>query len=78
LAPAPGHRAIAEQLDRSPSTVRRWLRRLAARAETLRVRALEWTHRLDANAGPIGSAASPLADALEAVGVAVAAAARTH
>jgi len=71
-----GHRAIAERLGRSPSTVRRWLRRLAAGAEAPRVRALEWTHHLDANAGPIASAGSPLADALEAVGVAVAATAR--
>ncbi len=71
-----GHRAIAAQLDRPVSTVRRWLRRLRARAEALRVAASGWVHELDATAAAIDPAGSPLADALEAVGRAVAAAIR--
>lgn len=71
-----GHRAIAVQLDRPVSTVRRWLRRLAARAEALRTAATWWAHQLDTGTGPLNPAGSALADALEAVGVAVAAATR--
>jgi hypothetical protein len=70
-----GHRRIAVNLGRPVSTVRGWLRRLSARAETLRVAATSWVHDLDPNAGPINPAGSPLADALQAVGVAVAVAA---
>ncbi|MGH9180451.1 MAG: helix-turn-helix domain-containing protein [Acidimicrobiales bacterium] len=71
-----GHRAIAARLDRPVSTVRRWLRRLGARAEALRTAATWWAHEFDTAMGPLDPAGSALADALEAVGVAVAAAAR--
>ncbi len=71
-----GHRRIAAELDRPVSTVRRWLRRLDARAESLRTAATWWIHALDASAGPIEPAGSPLADALEAVGLAAGGAAR--
>ena len=71
-----GHRAIAAQLDRPVSTVRRWLRRLSARAEQLRVAATCRLHELDPAAGPIGPTGSPLADALEALGQAAAATSR--
>jgi hypothetical protein len=71
-----GHRQIAVQLDRPVSTVRRWLRRLAARAEALRAAATTWLHELDPCAGPIDATGSPLGDALEAVGRAAAAVSR--
>jgi len=71
-----GHRTIAAQLDRPVSTVRRWLRRLSARAEALRVTATRRAYEFDPHAGAIGPAGSPLADALEALGVAVASAVR--
>jgi hypothetical protein len=71
-----GHRAIAEQLDRPVSTVRRWLRRLSAQADALRAAATRWVYELDPVAGATDPAGSPLADALEALGLAVAAAIR--
>ena len=71
-----GHRTIARRLDRPVSTVRRWLRRLSARAEELRVAATGRLHDFDATAGPIEPTGSPLADALEALGRAAAAASR--
>lgn len=58
-----GHRTIARRLDRPVSTVRRWLRRLRARAEELRVAATGRLHDLDPTAGPIEPAGSPRADA---------------
>lgn len=67
-----GHRRIAAELDRPVSTVRGWLRRLGARAESLRTAATWWVHALDVSAGPIEPAGSSLADALEAVGLAAA------
>lgn len=71
-----GHRTIARRLDRPVSTVRRWLRQLSALAERLRVAATGCLHDLDPSAGPIEPTGSPLADALEAVGRAAAAAVR--
>ncbi len=71
-----GHRTIARRLDRPVSTVRRWLRRLRDRAEELRVAATGRLHDLDPVAGPIEPTGSALADSLEAVGRAAAAAAR--
>lgn len=71
-----GHRAIAAQLDRPESTVRRWLRDLARGAENLRVAATEWLYRLDPLASGPEPAGSGLADALEVVGLAVSAALR--
>lgn len=71
-----GHRQIAADLDRPASTVRRWLRRLAVRAEALRAVATGWLHQLDPTAGPLDPTGSPLADALEAIGRATAAASR--
>jgi len=71
-----GHRTIARRLGRPLSTVRRWLRRLGARAETMRAAATRWLHEFDPAAGPDGPTASPLADALEALGRAAAATSR--
>lgn len=57
-------------------TARGWLRRFRARAVEIRVLFSTWAHRLDASLGPIRPAGSAEADALEAIGVAAAAAAR--
>ena len=69
-----GYRSIAAKLGRPESTVRRWLRRLASRAGALRAAATDWLYQFDPSAPPLEPAGSPLADALESVGRAVAAA----
>ena len=46
------------------------------RGDAIRVVALTWAHQLDTELGPIRPAGAPLADALEAWGVAAAAAVR--
>jgi hypothetical protein len=66
-----GHRRIAAQLGRPPSTVRGWLRAGARRAETLCAAALRWTRALKPAPEPSKPAGSPLADAVEAIGAAV-------
>ena len=71
-----GHRVIAAQLDQPVSTVLRWLRRLAARAEALRAAATSWLYALDLDANPIEPTGSATADALEAVGPAATAVSR--
>lgn len=69
-----GHRSIAAVLGRPATTVRGWLRRFAARAEQLRARFTRLLLALDPLAAPVTPRASPLADALEAIGRAAAAA----
>lgn len=59
-----------------PDTARGWLRRFAQRAEEIRAVFTEWAHRLDPGLGAIEPRGSPAADALEAIGVAAAAATR--
>ena len=59
-----------------PDTVRGWLRRFTARAGEIRVLFSSWAHHFDASLGAIEPRGSPEADALEAIGVAAAAAAR--
>jgi hypothetical protein len=59
-----------------PDTVRGWFRRFGSRAELIRVSFSSWAHRFDAGLGAIEARGSPEADALEAMGVAAAAAAR--
>ena len=71
-----GHRRSAAELGVPPSTLRGWLRRFAAQAEDLRSAATAWAHRLDASHPPIQPRGSPRADALEALGLAAAAAIR--
>ena len=66
-----GHRAIAERLGVHKDTVRGWLRRFAARAERLRAHFVRWAVALDPELGSIWPAGSVLADALEAIAVAV-------
>ena len=55
------------------STVRGWLRRARGNAELLRQVATVAAHELDVTMGPIQPQGSPLADAVEAIGLAAAA-----
>jgi hypothetical protein len=71
-----GHRPIAARLDRPVSTVRGWLRGFARNAETLRSILTPLLVELDPLHGPIGPAGSVVADAVEVVGLAAAAARR--
>lgn len=72
-----GHRRIAAGLGVPASTVRSWLSRFAARAELLRAAATAWAYHLDRGLGPLEPRGSPFADALDALGVAAAAAVRS-
>ena len=65
-----GHRRIAARLRRPPSTVRGWLRAAARRAETISRSALRWARVLEPTLAPATPAGSPLADAVEALGLA--------
>ncbi|MGH8995784.1 MAG: helix-turn-helix domain-containing protein [Acidimicrobiales bacterium] len=56
--------------------LRRWLRRFAIRGPEIRALFSSWAHSFDAGLGAIEARGSPEADALEAIGVAAAAAAR--
>ncbi len=71
-----GHRWIAVLLGRPVSTVRAWLRRFASRAESLRVLFTGLLFVLDPEADGPQPAGSLFADAVEAVGLAAAAAVR--
>lgn len=72
-APGLGHRRIAGDLGVPAATVRGWLRRARHNAERLRQAATVAAGRYDVSVGPIGPRGSPLADAVEALGVAAAA-----
>jgi hypothetical protein len=65
-----GSRASA-RLERSPSTVRGWLRTAARRAELLHTAGLRWVRALDPAPEQAKPAGSPLRDAVEALGSAV-------
>ena len=71
-----GHRSIAGELGVPATTVRGWLRRLAERAELVRVHFTRLAGWLDPQVGPITARGSPLGDAVEAIGTAAVAAAR--
>lgn len=71
-----GRRRIGRRLGIHPDTVRGWLRRFAHRAEHWRVTCWAWAHALDASLSPIAPAGSAFADALSALGLAMATAAR--
>ena len=71
-----GYRVIAAALGRPASTVRGWLRRFTARAESVRAVFTGLLHALDPQAPPLPPAGSIVADAVEAIGRAAAAAAR--
>ena len=64
-----GHRRIAADLDRPPSTVRGWLRRFAAMAGALREHFTRWAHALDPVHDRVSAGGSALFDAVEAIGV---------
>lgn len=66
-----GHRAIAERLGVPRDTVRGWLRRFVARAGRVRAHFTRWAVVLDPELGPVMPAGSGVADALEAIAVAV-------
>lgn len=69
--------AVAERVGAHPDTVRGWLRRFVANAGQLRVGFVALAHRLDPLLGPVAPQATLCRDALEAIGVAAAAAARS-
>lgn len=71
-----GHRSIAVLLGRPVSTVRAWLRRFAAQAESIRLLFTGLLFALDPEADGARPAGSLFADAVEAVGLAAAAAVR--
>jgi hypothetical protein len=66
-----GFRSIAGRLGVRAGTVRGWLRRFEERAELLRAYFTWWAVVLDPELGPIVPAGSGVADALEAIAVAV-------
>lgn len=66
-----GHRTIAGRLGVPADTVRGWLRRFAARSEQVRAHFVRGALALDPELGPIAPAGGVLADALEAIAVAV-------
>jgi hypothetical protein len=72
------HRSIAAQLGLPADTVRGWIRRVNGRAEWLRVQGVTAANACDPMLAPIDPAPcrSPLADAVEALGVAAEAAQR--
>jgi transposase-like protein len=71
-----GRRRIGRRLGVHPDTVGGWLRRFARRAEHWRVTCWAWAHALDANLAPIEPAGSVFADAVSALGLAMATATR--
>ena len=71
-----GHRPIATRLGRPASTVRGWLRALVGNAERVRAVVTALLAQLDPVCGPIPPAGSALADAVQVIGAAAAAARR--
>ena len=68
------HRKIATMLRRPPETVRGWLRRFAAKAETLCAHFRRWALALDARLEEITPQDSVTTESLEAIGLATRAA----
>lgn len=66
-----GHRRIARRLGRYAETVRGWVRRFAERAEQIRAHFTRWAVALDPELGVVLPAGGSLAEALEAIAVAV-------
>ena len=69
-----GHRPIALRLGLPASTVRGWLRRFRARAETIAGFFTRWALVLAAGVDPPAPSGSPVGDAVEAIGMATRAA----
>lgn len=68
-----GYRAVAAVVDRPATTVRDWLRRARANAETVRANALRAFHRFEANPGRINHQGSTFRDMVFSYGAATAA-----
>ena len=66
-----GYRLVAERLGVPAETVRDWRRRFRSRAELIAAHFLRWARALDGTVGAPVSQSSPVADALEAIGVCV-------
>ena len=66
-----GHRPIAKRLGLPSDTVRGWLRRFRARAGDIRMHFTRWAAALDPELGPITPGGGEVADALEAIAIAV-------
>ena len=64
-----GHRQIAADLGRAPSTVRGWLRALRAMASAVREHFTRWAHALDPGHDRRLAGGSDFCDAVEAIGV---------
>lgn len=71
-----GHRRIADRLGLPADTVRGWLRRFESLAETIRSLATVWAYRLSSRLARIEPQGSPFADAVGALGLALAAVVR--
>lgn len=67
---------VAEEAGVDLDMVRRWFRRFTTWAPEIRTLFSTWAHHFDAGLGAIEARGSPEADALEAIGVAAAAATR--
>ncbi len=64
-----GYRRAGERLGVPGETVRDWRRRFRSRAEQVAGHFLRWARALDASLDPLAGQGSPVADALEAIGV---------
>ena len=64
-----GYRRVGERLGVPGETVREWRRRFRSRAELIAAHFLRWARALDASLDPPAGQGSPVADALEAIGV---------
>lgn len=71
-----GHRSIAATRGFAAGTVRNWLRRFRANAESLRITATITATRLDPELPSLSGRAHPLAEAVDALGAVAAAALR--
>lgn len=71
-----GHWRVVAGVGVRATTARDWLRRFAVNAGFVAGQFLALAHRLDADLGRVAPRGSPVGDALEAIGVAAAAAVR--
>lgn len=74
MASGKGYRRIAARIGVPAGTVRGWLRRFKSTAREIRAHFTAWAYGLDPLQGPIRPAGSPLADTVEAIGMAARAA----
>lgn len=69
-----GYRQVAERIGRPAETVRDWLARLRSREAVVAAHFWRWARALDGALLPAVATGSPLADAVEAIGVCIRAA----